>query len=133
MEVWNIRGGIRIWPHIEFPEVWSFNQIREAIYDIQKNLFLNTHIFEDGYCCEMDGNWNMVFAIVKYKNDVKYKYTYIIRNDTLAGHTYACPIDKADYGYLREFALTKEQPEFLVLEDYLKAMYNGRLITEFPT
>jgi hypothetical protein len=133
MKVWNKGGGIQIWPHIEFPEVWSFNKIRDVIYDIQNNLFLNTYIFEDGYCSEMDGKWNMVFAIVKYKDDVKYKYTYVIRRDKLAGHTYACPIEKDDYGDIKEFALTKNEPEFLELEQYLVAMYNGRLITGFPS
>lgn len=130
--LWRL-GRVVIYPHIEFPFLWTYDQILAAVTDLQCNCVgLQIKIYEqNSYCSELNGQWNVVFSV----RDFKTNYTYMIRRDHTLKKTFACPFYNEQYGYIGDACLNKTRcPVGLgILERYLLDTYGGRLIDRFQT
>ena len=127
------RGRVVIRPHIEFPFLWTYDQILATITDIQLNCDgLLIKIYEtNSYCSEVNGRWNVVFSVVSNNTN----YTYMIRRDHTLKKTFACPFFNDKYGEIGDICFNMENSptEFIILERYLLNKYGGKLIDRFQT
>lgn len=128
-----VRGRVVIYPHIEFPFVWSYDQLLAAVMDIQLNCDgLRIQIYEkNSYCSEVNGGWNVVFAVLSNNTN----YTYMIRRDHDLKKTFACPFYNVEYGTIGDICFNKSNCsiDFGILEQYLLGKYGGKHIERFQT
>ena len=127
------QGRVVIYPHIEIPVMWSYDQLLASVTDIQLNcdgLFIK--IYEkNSYCSEVNGGWNVVFTFTSNKTN----YTYMIRRDYDLKKTFACPFYNVEYGYIGDACFNKDNcpVEFDILERYILDKYGGKIINHFCT
>ena len=127
------QGRVIIYPHIEIPVVWSYDQLLASVTDIQLNcdgIFIK--IYEkNSYCSEVNGHWNVAFSITSNKTD----YTYMIRRDHELKKTFACPFYNVEYGSTGDACFDKDNcpVEFDILERYILDKYGGKIINRFCT
>lgn len=138
IKVWN-KGRLSIYPHLEFPELYTFEQLQHIAKELAQALSkdgLKICVFsESSYCCEVNGTWNVVIGFRKPNDD--YLYTYMIRRDKTFGKSYGCPFANRDYIFdstKHNAFIAKYCPkEFGLVDTYLKEKLSGTEITTFPT
>ena len=139
MYIWNI-GSIKIYPHIQIDKLYTYGELLSMIVMLKESFSgLDIIIYnKNEYCYEINGSWNIAFAIIKRNDDggVVY-YHYMIRRDKLLNKTFCCPFYNPEYLYLKpkHNILNKENcpDEFEMVEHYFMSNYNGIIIDRFLT
>ena len=145
---WEIRdgfpgsSGVKIYPHIMFCKLFTYEELITVVNDIKRNLFQNIKIYEKNtYTNETNGTWNIVFSI----QHSGYEYPYMIRNDSNCKKSYGCPVVKPEYFSVGERDIRKlngipdtdnsKNPgtHYFDLEEYIMALYKSRKIDSFPS
>lgn len=130
------RGGVTIFPHLQFDTLFTYSELEDIVKDISKNLFINIKIYEkNSYTYELNGSWNVIFVIQKHG----YNYPYMIRRDKDCKKSYGCPLIKLEYYSIGERdirnlnGVSHTSNEFVTLENYLIALYACKKVDTFPS
>jgi hypothetical protein len=138
MYVWN-KGKVKIYPHIQIDKLYTYEELYSIIVMMKESLSgLDIIIYnKNEYCYEVNGSWNIIFAIVKNINNKVVHYHYMIRRDSQLNKTYCCPFHNTDYWDVtpQHDILNKEEcpDEFEMIEHYFINNYNGIIIDRFLT
>ena len=124
---------VRMYPHLIFDTLYSYDELMSIVIDIKLQLFPeNMEIFEkNNYCYELNGEWNVCFGIKDSDGNV---YTYMIMRDLKLNKSYACPFVNLEYGsYLNHTIFNDEThpDQFIKLEQFLITNYYGIVIHNF--
>tara|TARA_B100001142_G_C13975058_1_gene516469 strand:- start:179 stop:601 length:423 start_codon:yes stop_codon:yes gene_type:complete len=135
---WNLSHRATVYPHLELEQrAYSQEEMRDLAKKLKANLpELNIHIYDQStFCNELNGPWNVCFAIGDPKT--KMAYTYIIRRCVHFKKTYGCPFVNTAYIYdLKIAGLMKESNSrlFDIIENMLmKLVPNAKKVNYFDT
>ena len=138
MYVWNI-GRVKIFPHIQIDKLYTYDELLSIIMTMKETMSgLDIIIYnKNEYCNEINGSWNIAFAIVKNIDNDVVRFHYMIRRDNLLNKTYCCPFLNTEYWDVtpRHDILNKEEcpDDFEMIEHYFIKNYNGIIIKKFLT
>lgn len=136
--VWELSHRAKIYPHLELEQrAYTQKEMRGLCNKLKEELpNLNIIVYEQSsYCYELNGPWNVCFAVGDSKKG--YAYTYIIRSDEYFNKTYGCSfINSAYIPDLKINGLTKKTNGkiFDIIESKLmELMPNSMKVNYFDT
>ena len=97
---WRLNQRSTVYPHLELDQrPYSQKEMRNICDKLKEELTnLNIVIYEEStYCNELNGQWNVCFAVSDLEKGIS--YTYLIRRCQDFKKTFGCPFINTDYIY----------------------------------
>ena len=145
IKYWTLSKHVIIFPHLELEQrELSHTEMRDLCH-ILRDYLPKLHIViydESTYCNELNGPWNVCFAISDpeniYMGKKGFSYSYIIRSCSEFNKTYGCPVLNSEYscGALKQLPLTYATNLKLwnmVESKLIKLMPNSQKVNYFDT
>ena len=135
---WKLSYTTKVFPHLELAQrYYTQKEMRELCIKLKTELpELNILIYDENtYCCELNGAWNVCFAVGD--PDKGLAYTYIIRSCNDFNKTYGCPF--INYEYIQDLKITAlhkstNSKMFNIVESKLmEIMPNAKKVNYFDT